>query len=74
MPWWYDRPMTPDEVRSWRVYELGISQEEAAERVGVASRTWRSWEAGDRRPPLMLSRLRRVDPTLERCAPELLED
>lgn len=45
------QPMTPDGIRSLRE-QLGLTVEQAAEKVGVTSRAWRSWEqpSQDRRP------------------------
>lgn len=48
------RVLTPEEVRAARGER---TQEEAAEAWGVAVRTVRSWELGDRTPPAMLTRL-----------------
>ncbi len=40
---------TPKQVRALRE-RLGLTQTQAAEKVGVTLRAWQSWEAGDRVP------------------------
>lgn len=39
----------PDELKNWRTDE-GLSQEEAAARVGVRAATWCDWENGKKDP------------------------
>lgn len=41
----------PSEIRAARE-AVGHTQGDAADRVHAATRTWRMWEAGDRRMPL----------------------
>lgn len=38
--------MTPDEIRAARE-RLGLTQAEAAEKLGVAENTWARWERGE---------------------------
>ena len=38
-----------DVLRAWRL-DRGLSQAEAAERVGVTQPTWSDWEAGKKLP------------------------
>ena len=64
--------MTPEEIRTIRVMELGFTQKELAKALGLtgprAERTIEDWEAGRRTPPpylkLALERLvgSRLDP------------
>lgn len=37
-------------LKSWRI-SAGLSQQEAAERIGVSLPTWCRWENGDREVP-----------------------
>jgi DNA-binding XRE family transcriptional regulator len=39
----------PEELKAWRA-ESGLSQEQAAERVGVRAATWCDWENGKKDP------------------------
>lgn len=41
---------SPADIRASRL-SLGLTQAQAGEKVGVAARTWRSWEAGARVMP-----------------------
>lgn len=47
--------MTPDELRDWRA-RMGLTQEEAATRLGVTLRAWQHWEGAERTPPPYLMR------------------
>lgn len=38
--------MTPDDIRAARE-RLGLTQAEAAEKLGVAENTWARWERGE---------------------------
>ena len=40
---------TPSQLRELRE-TLGLTQREAAEKIGVSRRTWEGWEIGARRP------------------------
>lgn len=45
--------ITPSQLRDWR-YRHGLSSDHAAETFGLAGRTWRRWENGERKiPPLL---------------------
>jgi transcriptional regulator with XRE-family HTH domain len=39
----------PEELKAWRT-DSGLSQEQAAERVGVRAATWCDWENGKKDP------------------------
>jgi DNA-binding transcriptional regulator YiaG len=40
---------TPEQIRAIRVSQ-GLSQSEAARRVGVSRRSWAAWESGEKPP------------------------
>lgn len=44
---------TASEIKAIRK-RLGLSQSEAARRVGVSWRTWARWEAGSKIPPIAI--------------------
>jgi transcriptional regulator with XRE-family HTH domain len=41
----------PQKLREWRE-AAGLSQAQAAKRLGIAQGTWSTWERGDKRPEL----------------------
>ena len=47
---------TPKRIRELRL-RLGLTQREAAERIGASTITWRQWESGMRNPNTWASRL-----------------
>lgn len=53
---------TPEEVKAVRE-KLGLTQAEAAEKVGTSQGQWAAWESGDRKPSrqsaLLIDLLRR---------------
>ena len=56
-------PMSPAELKTLRA-RLGLSQQQLAERIGVARNTVNRWEMGERNISLMVSRLlRSLTPT-----------
>ena len=56
-----EAPMTPAGVRAWRGRKKW-TQKYAAKMVGVAPRSWRRWENGERDAPIMLGRwMRAID-------------
>ncbi len=42
-------PLSPEQIRALRL-RLGLTVEEAAERMHVTTRTWYFWERGERFP------------------------
>jgi len=63
-----DVPWTPDKIRERRL-ELGLSQLELADRLGVSVRSVSSWETGDAKP----RRGTLLDPVLGEPAPLVAE-
>lgn len=51
--------MTPPDFRALRL-SLALTQGQAARLCGVDARTWRRWEAGDRKPAEAVLRLLRL--------------
>ena len=47
--------MTAVEIRDWRE-RMKLTQQEAAERLGVTLRAWQHWEGAERTPPPYLFR------------------
>jgi DNA-binding XRE family transcriptional regulator len=45
-----------NEVKEWRE-KLGITQNEAAEQLGVTARNYQAYEAGDYSPPIAVRKL-----------------
>lgn len=45
-----------NEVKEWRE-QLGITQTEAAEQLGVTARNYQAYEAGDYAPPISVRKL-----------------
>ncbi len=46
--------MTPRDLKRWR-FEMELSQHQAAEALGVATRTVTAWETGENRIPLAVA-------------------
>lgn len=46
--------MTPADFRAWRA-RMGYTQQQAAQALGVTSRTVKAWEAGKCAPPAFLA-------------------
>ena len=51
--------MTPEELERLRA-RLGLTQAQAAHRMGVHERTWRKWAAGERKIPAPVAKLLRL--------------
>jgi len=51
--------VTPDELERLRT-RLGLTQAQAAYRIGVHERTWRKWAAGERKIPSPVAKLLRL--------------
>ena len=53
-----DKPLPPDELKAWR-WRNDLTQETAAEWLGVSVRTYENWEQGHRemRHPIAVRRL-----------------
>jgi len=52
-------PMTPEELEKLRA-RLGLTQAQAAYRLGVHERTWRKWARGERKIPPPVAKLLRL--------------
>lgn len=52
----------------WGEGDKRLSQDDAAERIGVSRRSWISWERGEREPPPAIAML--IDLLLEKHAEE----